>query len=64
MNIYEILGVLAAVVTIIGFMWTIKKEINLKFDQRFDRLESNMNDQGKRIDKLYCMFVDLVTKMK
>ncbi len=64
MNIYEIIGLFSAVITILAFMWSIKRDINFKFDSRFDRLENDMKIQGNRIDKLYSMFVDLVTKMK
>ncbi len=71
MNIYEVSGLIVSVITIIGFMWSIKKDINYKFDLRFDNLENHMKhlendmkDQGKRIDNLYSMFVDLVSKMK
>lgn len=64
MYIFEILAATAAFLTILGFMWSIKREINFKFDRRFDILEADMKAQGMRIDKLYSMFVDLVTKMK
>ncbi len=70
MNIYEILGLLAAVVTISGFMWSIKKDLGAKFDVlniRIDKLDTDIRQQGAktdaRIDKLYSMFVDLVVKL-
>lgn len=67
MNIYEILGSLAAFLTIVGFMWSLKKDLLSKFDVlniRIDKLDTDMRDQGKRIDHLYSMFVDLVSKLK
>ena len=53
MNRYEILGSIAAFLTIIGFMWSIKRDIK----QQIKKTDS-------RIDKLYSMFVDLVIKIK
>ncbi len=74
MNIYEIfgliaaaVGLIAAVATIVSFMWNLKKDLLSKFDVlniRIDKLDIDMRDQGKRIDHLYSMFVDLVSKLK
>ena len=78
MNIYEVIALVAAVVTIIAFMWSIKKDLAGKFEKlgnditKLDtdmRLQSKRTDQqlashSARIDKLYEMFVDLVSKMK
>jgi FtsZ-interacting cell division protein ZipA len=71
MNIYEVIGLVAAVVTILGFMWSIKKDLASKFDKldtdmriQSKRTDQQLCSQSARTDKLYEMFVDLVTKMK
>lgn len=66
MNIYEILGVLAAVVTIIGFMWSIKRDLGMKFDSLHTDMQAQIQRidlQAQRTDKLYTLMMDLVYKI-
>lgn len=71
MNIYEVIGLVSAVVTILGFMWSIKKDLASKFDKLdvdITKLDSDLRTQSKRTDQqlasqsartdqLYTMFI-------
>lgn len=40
-------------------VWYFARHIESKFESRFEKLETKMDAQGARIDRLYEMFVDL-----
>lgn len=67
MHIFETLGIFAAVVTIVGFIWSLKRDITRKFDSLHEDMKAQIQRidlQSQRTDKLYSMFVDLLTKMQ
>lgn len=64
MNIYEVIGLVSAVVTIIAFMWSIKKDLAAKFDKldsdmriQSKRTDQQLASQSARTDQLYSMFI-------
>jgi len=67
MYIYEILGSVAAFLTIIGFMWNIKKDLGSKFDSLHRDMQAQITRidlQSQRTDKLYDLMMDMISKIK
>ncbi len=67
MNIYEVSWMVAAVIAILAFMWSLKRDLGAKFDSLHTDMQAQLQRidlQAQRTDKLYTLMMDLVTKMK